>query len=400
MNTSTTGTTNNDNTIVCDYGINTNNPIIPMDSNTKIVLLFWAPWHEASVIGGPMDTILKALATSSVSSSSNNKILFGRVHAEDNMELTDRYNVTAVPTFVLLHENGTLFELVEGCEDVSQITQAVQRLLQVTTTSAATGGADINNNVNNLVATTTSTQPLKKEENDGNDDDSKLQKHIQNLIRSSEVMLFIKGTPDTPKCGFTRQVIQIMIDENIHFNSFDILTDETIRQGLKKYSNWPTYPQIYVHGELIGGLDILKELVQEIKEEGKETLRQQWNRIESSSTSTTGSTTQVLTIEEKCQQLIKQDYVMLFMKGLPSTPRCGFSRTIVELLNQTGIPYGAFDILQDDDIRQTLKQISNWPTYPQLYVNGELIGGLDIVQELVEDGTLVETLSGGSSMNE
>lgn len=73
-------------------------------------------------------------------------------------------------------------------------------------------------------------------------------------------MLFMKGNPSEPKCGFSRQVVALLNDESIQFGTFDILNDEEVRQGLKQFSNWPTYPQLYVNGALIGGLDILKEM--------------------------------------------------------------------------------------------------------------------------------------------
>ena len=70
------------------------------------------------------------------------------------------------------------------------------------------------------------------------------------------------------------------------------------------------------------------------------------------------------------------------MKGEPGAPQCGFSRKIVGILNETEVPYSHFDVLSDDEIRQGLKKYSDWPTYPQLYVKGELLGGLDIVKEM------------------
>ena len=83
---------------------------------------------------------------------------------------------------------------------------------------------------------------------------------------------------------------------------------------------------------------------------------------------------------------------MLFMKGNPDDPQCGFSKRMVELLKKyvgSVIPnYGHFDIYQDEPVRERLKKISNWPTYPQLYVNGQLVGGIDICQELDEEGEL------------
>lgn len=87
---------------------------------------------------------------------------------------------------------------------------------------------------------------------------------------------------------------------------------------------------------------------------------------------------------------------MLFMKGNKEAARCGFSRQTLEILNGAGVDYDTFDILQDEEVRQGLKTYSNWPTYPQLYVKGELIGGLDILKELKESGDLVSVLKGES----
>jgi Grx4 family monothiol glutaredoxin len=72
---------------------------------------------------------------------------------------------------------------------------------------------------------------------------------------------------------------------------------------------------------------------------------------------------------------------MLFMKGSPSAPQCGFSRQLVGLLREKGVRYGFFNILADDEVRQGLKEWADWPTFPQLWVGGELVGGLDIVKE-------------------
>jgi Grx4 family monothiol glutaredoxin len=74
-------------------------------------------------------------------------------------------------------------------------------------------------------------------------------------------MVFIKGSPSAPKCGFSRQLVTILNDLKVAFGSFDILEDDEVRQGLKEFSDWPTYPQVYVEGELLGGLDIVKEMV-------------------------------------------------------------------------------------------------------------------------------------------
>ena len=71
----------------------------------------------------------------------------------------------------------------------------------------------------------------------------------------------MKGTPDQPKCGFSTEIVGLLNKQGVHFSSFNILSDNSVRQGLKEYSNWPTFPQLYIKGELIGGLDIVKEMI-------------------------------------------------------------------------------------------------------------------------------------------
>ncbi|XP_052867630.1 glutaredoxin 3 isoform X1 [Anopheles cruzii] len=100
-----------------------------------------------------------------------------------------------------------------------------------------------------------------------------------------------------------------------------------------------------------------------------------------------------VSLEERLKGLINQSKVMIFMKGDRHTPRCGFSKQLIAIVNETGVEYDTFDILSDETVRQGLKTFSNWPTYPQVYVSGELIGGLDIIKELLEGGELKETLN-------
>ena len=80
--------------------------------------------------------------------------------------------------------------------------------------------------------------------------------------------------------------------------------------------------------------------------------------------------------------------VMLFMKGSPQFPQCGFSAAVVQILNYLGVEYGSMNVLADEDVRQGIKSFSDWPTIPQLYVKGEFIGGCDIVKEMFENGEL------------
>jgi len=97
-------------------------------------------------------------------------------------------------------------------------------------------------------------------------------------------------------------------------------------------------------------------------------------------------------ISEEIQKAISGNEVILFMKGTPETPRCGFSARTVAALEAVGTPFAAVDILPDPRIRQQLSALSNWPTIPQLFVKGELIGGADIVAEMYESGELAQVL--------
>ncbi|MDP7328123.1 MAG: Grx4 family monothiol glutaredoxin [Prochlorococcaceae cyanobacterium ETNP7_MAG_30] len=90
--------------------------------------------------------------------------------------------------------------------------------------------------------------------------DSNTQTRIDTLIQSSPIMVFMKGTKLMPQCGFSNNVVQILNSLSISFETFDVLSDVDIRQGIKDYSNWPTIPQVYVNGEFIGGSDILIEM--------------------------------------------------------------------------------------------------------------------------------------------
>ncbi len=104
-------------------------------------------------------------------------------------------------------------------------------------------------------------------------------------------------------------------------------------------------------------------------------------------------------LSQKITSDIQKNPIMLFMKGTPQMPMCGFSNTVVQILNHYGVEYGATNILEDPMIRVRLSEFSNWPTIPQLFVNGKLIGGADITLELHQGGQLFDILDGANSKN-
>jgi monothiol glutaredoxin len=96
-------------------------------------------------------------------------------------------------------------------------------------------------------------------------------------------------------------------------------------------------------------------------------------------------------LREKVEEVIRDNPVLLFMKGTPEAPRCGFSMRVVGVLNKLDVEYGAIDVLPAlEPLREVTGEISDWRTFPQLYVNGELVGGCDIVEEMFESGELAE----------
>ncbi|MGI8932458.1 MAG: Grx4 family monothiol glutaredoxin [Phormidesmis sp.] len=94
----------------------------------------------------------------------------------------------------------------------------------------------------------------------------------------------------------------------------------------------------------------------------------------------------------KLDNLIEQNKIMVFMKGTKLMPQCGFSNNVVQILNMLGVPYETVDVLADPEIRQGIKEYSSWPTIPQVYINGEFLGGSDILIKMYQEGNLQETV--------
>ena len=99
-----------------------------------------------------------------------------------------------------------------------------------------------------------------------------------------------------------------------------------------------------------------------------------------------------MSINQFIDQQVKSDDVVLFMKGTPQFPQCGFSGQVVQILDYLGVPYKGINVLESDDLRQGIKSYAQWPTIPQLYVKGEFVGGCDIIREMFQAGELQDVL--------
>ena len=102
---------------------------------------------------------------------------------------------------------------------------------------------------------------------------------------------------------------------------------------------------------------------------------------------------EIMAIEQFIDNEVKGNDVVLFMKGIPQAPQCGFSAQVVQILDYLGVPYKGLNVLESDDLRNGIKTYSNWPTIPQLYVKGEFVGGCDIIREMFQAGELQSLLT-------
>ncbi|XP_073112601.1 monothiol glutaredoxin-S11-like isoform X1 [Elaeis guineensis] len=366
-----------------------------------VVLHFWASWCEASK---QMDQVFAHLATDFPHA------LFFRVEAEEQPEISDTFAVSAVPYFVFCKDGKTV-DTLEGANP-SSLANKVAKVAGPTNLAESAAPASLGVAAGPTVLET--VKELAKDngsshrESPSSDLNDKLKLHLQQLVNSHPIFLFMKGSPEEPKCGFSRKVVEILKEEGVQFGTFDILTDNEVREGMKKFSNWPTYPQLFCKGELLGGCDIA--IAMHESGELKEVFRDHGIPVVSSETKVGESAKPELPVSGKVggvsdstglsaaltsrlESLINLCPVMVFMKGKPEEPKCGFSRKVVEILHQEKVAFDSFDILSDDEVRQGLKVYSNWSSYPQLYIKGELIGGSDIVLEMQKSGELKKVLA-------
>ena len=162
-----------------------------------------------------------------------NFVFYYQVDVEKCKEISDKYAVTSVPTCVIIVK-GKEFGRIEGI-NVSALTKKIKEAVFKNFPVNAPG------------------LPGVEGESGG-----KLEDRLKQLISQAKVMIFMKGSRDAPRCKFSKELMSILQEEGADYETFDILEDEDVRQGLKAFSNWPTFPQIYVNSSLIGGLDIIK----------------------------------------------------------------------------------------------------------------------------------------------
>ncbi|GBE90052.1 glutaredoxin [Sparassis latifolia] len=213
--------------------------LLSADLQRISLISFWAPWAEPCK---QMNEVVLELARKYP------EVLVLKVEAEEQSDVAESFDIQAVPSFVILRGH-TLLGRISGA-DVPALTDAIAtharplpsvKPLSHTNLAPAAALADTQEDVN---------------------------KRLRALMNNDRVVLFMKGVPDAPRCGFSRRIVALLREQGVPFSSFDILTDESVRAGLKVLNNWPTFPQLIVNGEFVGGLDIVQEMVEngELKE--------------------------------------------------------------------------------------------------------------------------------------
>lgn len=218
---------------------------------TLLIIYFHAPWAPPCA---QMATVLKTLAAE-YPVADPPATSWVALDAEDLSDVSETYDVTAVP-FVVLSRGGKVLESVSG-NSAQRVRAAIEAhaggtsspsAVAVGATAGSTTTAPANSDA---TATTDAPQDPEKQKEE-------LFKRLGDLVKAAPVMLFMKGTPSSPQCGFSRQIVAILRENSVKYGFFNILADDEVRQGLKEFADWPTFPQLWVDGELVGGLDIVR----------------------------------------------------------------------------------------------------------------------------------------------
>ncbi|GMF06258.1 unnamed protein product [[Candida] boidinii] len=204
-----------------------------------------------------MNKVVSTLADSPNYSSTT----FLAINADDHPEISDLFDVSAVPYFVLV-KDGTILKELSGAdpkEFVAALSQYSDDSSAQQQSQSQTNSAQSQQSQQPSGASTNGGDAVTDATQEEDETPEQLRARLDKLTKAAPIMLFMKGTPSAPQCGFSRQMVAILREHQVRFGFFDILKDDAVRQGLKTFSDWPTFPQLYIGGDFQGGLDIIKE---------------------------------------------------------------------------------------------------------------------------------------------
>ena len=234
--------------------------VAALPSSSLAVIYFHAPWAK------PCEQMSLVLSTLASTYPTTAPISFLALNAEDLPDVSEQYDVTAVP-FLVLQRDGNTLETISG-SDAARVRAAVEKHAGVGSGAAKSTlppaqtvtRPPVLDNLEGTATTTPANQhqpPIKHDTDEQQTNKEELFNRLGELVKAAPVMLFMKGTPSAPQCGFSRQTVAVLREKGIRYGFFNILADDEVRQGLKEFADWPTFPQLWVDGELVGGLDIV-----------------------------------------------------------------------------------------------------------------------------------------------
>lgn len=240
--------------------------IVFANPSALLTIYFHANWAAPCQ---HMSTAITTLA-STYEATSPPSVLFLRIDADEVSEIAEDYDVSAVP-YIVLQKNGQVIETINA-PSIAGVRSAVEKHAGAGNASSGFGlppaqqvsqkPADGTKNLS-AYAPGAGEQQTAPQFSSGDaqqpqqESKEELNARLAELVKAAPVMLFMKGTPSAPQCGFSRQTVSLLREKGVRYGFFNILADDDVRQGLKEFSEWPTFPQVYCDGELVGGLDIV-----------------------------------------------------------------------------------------------------------------------------------------------
>lgn len=305
-----------------------------------IVVLCCANWYEPCKV--LKDNIMQEMV------KIYKHLVFTWIDCDKFVELVEKYEVDTVPTVLVFHPHK---------QDVDKIINPSPDKLN----------AEIEKQ-NEYYKSVLSTEK------------ERVFQEIDMILASAPMIAFIKGTPTEPKCKFTRRLLAHFNKYELTFKSYNILEDERIRQWLKIYSNWPTYPQVYINKEFVGGIDVIDQLVEEgefIDMVPKECKK--------------------LPPIEIFEEMLSSFDVVVIMEGLPDKPNNDASKTLIETLEKNSIKYVTVDYsVLEEEVKEHIKSKYSVDSIPQIFLKKKPFGNQETLQKYVNDGTLESVIPEGS----
>ncbi|TNV78818.1 hypothetical protein FGO68_gene1296 [Halteria grandinella] len=296
-----------------------------------VLFLFWAHWYRECEI---MRRFFEELT------QDHHFVKFAWADVDRDKEITKFFKVTAVPFIVMMHPDK---------QEIEKVTETKRSsILEVVTAYEAFY----------------SQQFMKKRK--------QAFAEIEELLKSYPIIIFIRGSALSPECKQSEVLIDYFQKMEIKFRTVDILSNPQLKEWVKHFSGFPSFPQIFVNGKFVGSAEMVIDMIE--SDEFINIIPQECIK------------TNAL---ERIKVAMAKSPVVLFMKGTPTKPYDGYQQEAIQLLDKERIRYAFFDVMKDPDVRELLKEYSKCQSYPQVFISGQFMGGgLTYMKELDSLGKL------------